>query len=370
MERKLLFVASTQGHLLHFHLPYLRALKEQGWIIHTACGGEAVIPHADHSLSLPFEKKLFACGNFRAAALLRKAVKAERYDLMIAHTSLAAFFSRLALLGLKHRPRVVNMVHGYLFDDQTSPLKMALLLGAEKVTAPVTDLILTMNHWDHEAAQKHHLGKRIAAIPGIGVDFSRLDLQKDSTLRAELGIPQDSFVLIYPAEFSARKSQSVLLHAMTLLPDHAILILPGSGVLLDSCKALAQQIGISHRVIFPGYLTEMGKWYAAADAAVSASRIEGLPFNVMEAMYCGLPVVASEVKGHTDLIRNGENGLLYPYGDHKACAEQISRLISSPDSLHRMGEQGYADAEAYALEQVFPQVMEQYESMMGIPTMK
>ena len=370
MERKLLFIASTQSHLLHFHLPYLRTLKEGGWTLHTACGGEAVIPHADEFFSLPFEKKLFAPGNFRAAVLLRKTVKAERYDLMIVHTSLAAFFSRLAILGLKHRPRVINMVHGYLFDDQTSPLKRALLFGAEKLTAPVTDLILTMNRWDHEAAQKHKLGKRIAAIPGIGVDFSRLDLQEDSTLRTELGIPQDSFVLIYPAEFSTRKSQAVLLHAMTLLPDHVILILPGNGVLLDSCKTLAQQLGISHRVIFPGYLTEMSRWYAAADVAVSASRIEGLPFNVMEAMYCGLPVVASEVKGHTDLIKDGTNGLLYPYGDHKACAERISRLIASPELLHRMGEQGHADTEAYALEQVFPLVMEQYESLMGIPAMK
>ena len=81
-------------------------------------------------------------------------------------------------------------------------------------------------------------------------------------------------------------------------------------------------------------------------------------------------MVASEVKGHTDLIKDGTNGLLYPYGDHKACAERISRLIASPELLHRMGEQGHADTEAYALEQVFPLVMEQYESLMGIPAMK
>lgn len=373
MAGTLLFVASTQSHIRTFHLPYLRAFYEDGWVIHGAWGGaDGSIPYVDKVLPLPFEKKMSAPGNFRAARMLRKAVMAEQYDAIIVHTSLAAFFTRLAVLGMKRRPTVINMAHGYLFDDRTSPLKRKVLLAAEKLTAPVTDLLLTMNQWDYETARRYDLGKAVVNIPGIGVDFARLEDQQtgDGTaLRQALGIAPDAFVLIYPAEFSARKSQDVLLRAMTALPDHVVLVLPGSGALMDQCKALAQSLDIDGRVVFPGYVTEMGAWYEMADAAISSSRSEGLPFNIMEAMYSGLPVIASSVKGHTDLIVDGESGLLYPYGDWEACAAQVRRLLDGPVFARSLSRHAREEVARYSLEQVFPQVMDQYYSVLKIPAL-
>ena len=373
MEHKLLFVASTPGHILHFHLPYLRALRESGWEIHAACGGDEEIPYTAETVLLPFVKKMYSLKNFHAAGILRKKIRAERYAVIIVHTSLAAFFTRLAVLGMKSRPKVINMVHGYLFDEQTNPLKRAVLMAAERLTAPVTDLLLTMNQWDYATAVRHRLGKAVHNVPGIGVDFYTLEQQRignPDALRRTLGIPQSAFVLIYPAEFSSRKSQSVLLHAMADLPEQVTLVLLGSGALLEECKALAQTLGVADRVIFPGYISEMGPWYAMADAAVSASRSEGLPFNIMEAMYCRLPVIASAVKGHTDLITDGETGLLYPYGDHAACAEQIKQLLDSPPLAEKLARQGSERVMQYSLDDVLPQVMGHYESVLGTPALR
>ena len=373
MERKLLFVASTHGHVSHFHLPYLRALREDGWIIHTAWGGsEAGLPCVHETLTLPFEKKMYSLKNFRASLMLRKKIRAERYDAVIVHTSLASFFTRLAVLGMRHRPKIINMVHGYLFDDRTHPLKRAVLLAAELITAPVTDLVLTMNRWDYETALRHRLGRAVGSVPGIGVDFSRLDDHRGTSreLRTALGIAAGTFVLIYPAEFSPRKSQHILLRAMTRLPEHVVLILPGTGALLEETRALAERLGISNRVLFPGYITEMGPWYDMADAAVTASRSEGLPFNVMEAMYCGLPVIASSVKGHTDLIRNGENGLLFPWGDPTACAAQIRLLLDDPHRARQLAARAREDCLPYGLDTVLPKVMEAYGSILGTPALK
>lgn len=119
--------------------------------------------------------------------------------------------------------------------------------------------------------------------------------------------------------------------------------------------------------MFPGQIPreagpgrDMTAWYAASDAAVSSSRSEGLPFNIMEAMGWKLPVAASDVKGNQDLIRHGENGLLYPYGDAEGCAEQMKRLLDAPEEARRMGEQGCLDSRRYRLEAVLPQVMEVY----------
>lgn len=369
MERKILFAASTRSHLVHFHLPYLRALHGEGWTIHAAFGGpEDEVPWTTRSICLPLEKKMTAPSNFRCAARIRTLVRQEGYDAVIVHTSLAAFFVRLGLLGLKERPVVINMVHGYLFHRDTPIFKRRLLLAAEQLTAPVTDLLLTMNDEDFTLAQTHGLGKKITYIPGIGVDFSRLDTPSDPAgLRGTLDISEDTFVLLYPAEFSPRKSQHVLLRALTALPPNFTLVLPGSGALLEECKALAERLGVRGQVLFPGHVTDMAPWYAMADFAVSASRSEGLPFNIMEAMHCALPVVASDVKGHRDLIRNGQNGLLYPYGDWNACARTILRLAADSSLSAALAHQAREDAEQYALDRVFPQVMCSYLGALTAP---
>lgn len=366
MEKKVLFTASTYSHIVRFHRPYLRAFAQQGWTVDAACGGAVMdIPECRRVIPLPLEKSITASANFRAAALLRKELKTEGYALISTHTSLAAFFTRLAARGLD--ATVVNTCHGYLFDGDTPAPKRALLLEAERLTARRTDLLLTMNQTDLHIAEKYRLGKTVLPIPGMGVDFAALDACPPTAgelLRSELALPEGAFAVLYPAEFSSRKSQATLLHALTLLPGEVFLLLPGNGALLGECKALADRLGVAHRVRFPGNVERMAPWYAAADCAVSSSRSEGLPFNVMEAMHVGLPIAVTAVKGHTDLIRDGLNGLLFPYGDARACAGAIRRLWEDKALAEALGRQAREDSGQYRLETVLPQVLEAYQSVV------
>ena len=369
MTNKVLFTASTFSHILNFHVPYLKWFRDRGWSVHVACGGEpAPIPDVDRVVVLPLKKSMASTENLRAAALLRRLIRKEAYDLISTHTSLAAFFTRLAVKGMRQRPLVVNTVHGYLFDGDASAVKRRILLLAERMTAAQTDLLMTMTQWDFQLAQKEKLGRRVVHIPGMGVDFSRLEGYGSSdglALRRKWGIPDKAFVMIYPAEFSGRKSQAVLIRAMTKLPAGCVLVLPGQGALLEECRAMARQLELTGRVIFPGQVVGMGPWYAAADAAVSASRSEGLPFNVMEAMHCGLPVVASRVKGHTDLIRDGAAGLLYPYGNADACAAAIRSLMNSASLRRELGRSAKENAEQYSLERVLPEIVRRYSELLS-----
>lgn len=365
MAPSVLFTASTYSHLFNFHRPYLAEFRALGWEVHVACGGaRAEIPEADRELPLPFEKKMTAPANLRAQKLLRQAMEETAYTLVIAHTSLAAFFTRRAAAGLgRRRPPVVNVAHGYLFDDGTGPLKREILLGAERITAPQTDLLLTMNQWDYALARKKKLGRRVENIPGMGVDFSRLVGREadGAATRRELGLCPGELLAVYGAEFSARKSQSALIRAMARIPENVKLALPGQGTLLEECKALSKRLGLEGRVFFPGQEPDMPRWYAAADLAASASRSEGLPFNVMEAMYAGLPVVASAVKGHTDLLYGG-GGLLYPYGDEAALSAELCRLAEDPALRRELGARAREAVLPYGLDRVLPRVMEAYLS--------
>ena len=368
MDRKVLFTASTYSHIVNFHLPYLRKFREEGWTVHAACGGAPMlIPDVGRVIDLPFEKSMGSPKNFKAARLLGAELRREGYELIITHTSLAAFFTRLALRGLGERPLVANMVHGYLFDDGTPWLKRSLLLGAERWMASATDLVLTMNQWDYDTAKQYRLGQKVVQVPGVGVNFARFDgvpVDRRGTLRKQWGIPEDAFVLIYAAEFSKRKSQAVLIEAMKRLPEQVWLILAGEGALREACREQARALGLEERVVFPGQVRDVPGWYAVADAAVSASRSEGLPFHIMEAMYAGLPVVASEVKGHADLIADGVTGLLYPYGDGGACAEQILRLAASEGLRRELARNAKANVEQYGLERVLPMVWGEYAALV------
>lgn len=345
---------------MNFHLPYLAEFKRLGWEVHVACGGEETqLPHADRSISIALEKSFASASNFRACAELRKLMKKERYDLVITHTSLASFFTRLAEKGLENRPRTINVVHGYLFDDRTPRIKAAVLKTAEHLVAPQTDLVLTMNEYDTKWASEHRIAREVRCIPGMGIAAEKLF---SSCTKADFGFTETDFVLVYPAEFSHRKNQEMLIRALSLLPGNVKLLLPGSGKLLDTCRTLSSELSVSERVVFPGYISCIGSALRSADAAVSSSRSEGLPFNIAEAMLCSLPVIASRVKGHTDLVEEGVTGFLYDYNDINSFSEAVKTLYNDRERARKMGFAGKEKAEKLTVENVIRKIMDEYLS--------
>ena len=107
------------------------------------------------------------------------------------------------------------------------------------------------------------------------------------------------------------------------------------------------------RVRFPGFVSNIEDYHRASDVCVSSSRSEGLPFNVMEAMACGLPAVLTNVKGHEDLVRPGENGELYPYDDRQAFCRAV-HVMSELAVRRTMGEKADKSVQKYGLDTVFP----------------
>ena len=128
---KVLFTASTYSHIVQFHRPYLAAFRQRGWTVEVACGGVPMdIPEANRVVDVPFEKEMLSPRNAAAWRKLRWLMKEEQYDLVSCHTALAAFFTRMAIRGLRVRPRVACMVHGYLFGEENPAAKGLILKAA------------------------------------------------------------------------------------------------------------------------------------------------------------------------------------------------------------------------------------------------
>ncbi len=373
--RKVLYAASSFSHLANFHMPYIEALLRDGFAVTLLAGTdghESQMPEGAQLAPVTFAKKMSAPGNFKVASQVRAMQLEEHFDLVLTHTSLAAFFVRLGLLqagmgGKAPVPRVVNTVHGYLFDDATAFAKSQVMLSAERLCAPVTSDIVVMNRCDAEIAGKHRLCQgTVFATAGMGCDLSGLapaSAEQRAAARRSLGIDANALVLICAAEFSSRKNQRMLIEAMPELPAHVVLALPGKGTLLEDCRALAEKLGVASRVRFPGQLApaDLAQWRAASDICVSASRYEGLPHHVVEGFACGLPAVLSRVKGHEDLVHDGVEGQLFRFDDKAAFADAITRLANTSRVRVEMGRRARQASAAYDLSSVLPSLLAFYE---------
>ena len=352
---KLLYVASTQSHLENFHKPYIKALMKKYEVL-TMATGESV------DLPVVFDKHFFSLKNLRSILHIRKILRRERFDAIILHTTLAAFLVRAAMIGMRHRPYVMNVVHGYLFGETLQGLKDRILLFCERLMRRRTDDIAVMNREDERIATKHRLCRGcVYFIKGMGVSVEGDAGVPDPLLRAKYGDEKD-FVCFFIGELSGRKNQVFLIRAVKRLREEGLpirLLLAGEGSERENLETTVKELGLERSVQLLGSVSPVTPYLLISDLYVSASVSEGLPFNIMEAMWCGLPIVASNVKGQSDLLEHYPQ-TLYPLNDEDAFCDAVRRAYCA--QTRGAGSQRYPTLEEYRLSAVFEANMKIFSS--------
>lgn len=345
-RRTLLYVASTASHLRRFHQPYLDALKVE-FDLFTMANGAGV------DYGIPFEKRFFSLQNLWAIRSIRAILRGRRFDGVILNTSLAAFLVRAAMVGMRQRPAVLNIVHGYLFNLPAKGMRERLMLLCERLAARYTDEIAVMNEADLKIAKQYRLAKRrIHFFRGMGYTLSQDRLFIDRALRERLA-PAEGALLTYVGELSERKNQGFLIRCAARLREKGIgvrLMLVGEGETRAALEAEIRARGLEDHVLLLGNREPILPYLALTDLYVSASSVEGLPFNVMEAMACGLPMVLSDCKGQRDLLREYPDRR-YPVGDEAAFCTLVEKALK--EERLGVGAVAYKGLEAYKLESVF-----------------
>ena len=346
-KAKLLYAASTAQHLCRFHQPYIRELRREHDVYLMATEGEGI------DFPIPFAKSFFSPQNLRSVWQIRKILKRERFDRIIVHTTLAAFLIRLATFGMKDRPRLINVVHGYLFSMPVKGVKARILLLCEKLVRGKTDALAVMNKEDLLIAQKYRLTKgKISFMKGMGVDFSPNEVERAEALR-ERYVSPDGILCTFVGELSQRKNQIFLIrgiHALRREGIPASLLLLGEGSERECLEEEIRRLDLADCVFLAGNQEPILPYLAATDLYVSASISEGLPFNVMEAMSLGLPVWLSDTKGQSDLM-SATPHLLYPLNDTEAFCKGVREAYEKKE--WGIGKCQYPVLEEYRLERVF-----------------
>lgn len=166
-----------------------------------------------------------------------------------------------------------------------------------------------------------------------------------SAVRAELGLEADAPVLFFAGRLAEQKRVEDLLMAVDLLqhvqPDLRTLI-AGDGPLRSFLEMTARRFELGNRVRFLGHRDDIPRLMAAADLVVLPSAFEGLPNLVLEAMLQRKPVVATAAPGTTEVVADGETGVLVPIGNPQLLARAVRDLVRDPDRARRLGDAGHA----------------------------
>lgn len=268
----------------------------------------------------------------RCLSELRDTLRQIRPDIISTHSTKAGFLGRIAgkTLGIP----TLFTAHGWGFTEGRPPLQAMAFWAIERTTAAWADRIITVCESDRMAAVRARLtsSDRLVTIHNAMPDI-------DETLRARPGESPPRLVMV--ARLSHWKDHPTLLQALAgLLELDWELELIGDGPLRGQIEELAQRLDLSSRVRFLGFCRDVPSRLAQAQVFLLASKWEGFPRSILEAMRAGLPVVATDVGGVRESVVDGVTGFVVPRQDPVHLRQCLRKLIANPELRVQMGAAG------------------------------
>ena len=321
--KKILYVATVDSHIKNFHIPFLRMMQQEGWETHVATNGKEKIPYCDHKHTICMERSPFKLNNLKAIKQMKELLKKEHFDIIHCHTPMGSVVTRIAAKeARKNGTRVIYTAHGFHFYTGAPLINWLLFYPVEKYLAKYTDTLITINKEDYNRAKKK-FSKRchdIQYVPGVGIDPKKFDFKMTAKekhdLRASLGLKDDDFVMIFPARLDKNKNQGFLIKCMPeLIKENPKihLLLPGQDELNGKYQEMAKKLNVDKKVHFLGNRDDIPKLLKISDMAVSSSKREGLPINLIEANINGLPLLVSNSRGNRDIAEKSGGAILNKY---------------------------------------------------------
>jgi len=256
----------------------------------------------------------------------------------------------------KKGSKVLYTAHGFHFYKGAPKLNWILYFPVEKYLSRFTDAIITINKEDFELIKNRNFStKNVFLINGVGVNsarFRKATNEEKMQLRSKHGFHQAAFILIYVAEFIERKNHTFLLENLKILQNEIpdlMVIFAGRGKLLNKIQKLADKNGLKKYVIFVGFRNDIEEFIALSDVGVSVSKQEGFGINLVEEMFCGLPVVASQNRGHKEIVMHGINGYLFPLNNKNLFQEYILKLYSNKELRFELGTNASLSVNKFSL---------------------
>lgn len=287
-----------------------------------------------------------------AMLAVRKEIRRLKPDVIYCHSTWAGLFARFPMLFLGKPCRVIYNAHGWAFLRNTAEWKRKVYAGIEKMLLHSTDTVVNVSKHEYNSAIKYGLPSQ-----KLQVIYSGISAEKGA-IDPSVKMPSHCVNLLFVGRFDPQKGIDYLLQEflkchrndlhLTVIGDNVI-----GGTHIEKKN--------SDKVTFLGWVPheKLASYYSQCDAVVMPSRWEAFGLVAIEAMKYGKPVIVSNKGALPEIVKDGENGLVFDFDDSKSLQSVLGKL--SKDKLHEMGNRAEKDfIEHYRLENMVSATIKNY----------
>jgi glycosyltransferase involved in cell wall biosynthesis len=312
-------------------------------------------------------RRIYPWADRTALRELCEKLRAGRYDVVHTHAGRAGVVGRIAarLAGV---PAVVHTLHGFPFNEFQSVLTRQAILGVERRLSRITDWYLT----DGTFVASEAVRLKIAASDRVRALISPIDPMPPVTpaarqaARRKLGLPPDVSVIGTTARLVPQKAPLDMVDAVAALQRRDVRMLwIGDGALRSKVEQRIAERRLEDRFILLGERDDVRELLPALDVLAMSSLWEGLPCSVVEAMTCGIPVVATAVNSVPELVIPGRTGLLARPHDPASLSQALAYMLDNPEAAARMATAARVQVgEQFRPERLGAELMDVYASAL------
>lgn len=374
--KKALIITNTASMVHLFNSVNIDILQNAGYQVHIACNflaGNTVSEGAIDEYSKKWKEKgiishqigflrsPFTLKSFDIYQKTKKLIDEGDYDIIHCHTPIVSVFVRMAVNRVKKKKpiRVIYTAHGFHFYTGSPKLNWILYFWVEKIFAHCTDVLITINEEDYNRAKKHIHAKKIYRTNGVGIDIDKINkyTYNRQDIRQEFGVSDQDILLVSVGELNNNKNHIKAIEAISRCKNKNIhYVICGIGYTREKLTEAAREYKVQDRVHLLGFREDVLAVLKSSDIFVFPSIREGLSVAMMEAMAAGLPVIASKIRGNTDLIDENKGGFLCDRFNAQCFACAIDMLALDGELRQNMGEYNKQKIKAYDKSIVYDQL--------------
>ena len=278
-------------------------------------------------------------GDIKSFFVLLGIIRKFKPDVIHTHTAKAGVLGRLAGMISYPKAKRVHTFHGHLLHGYFSPLKTKFVVVIERLLALISGGLIAIGNQvknDLLAAGVGKLNQYSVIFPGL----QELNIQSRESARNQLSLEADKTYIVFIGRLTQIKRPDRLIQiARHLKANHqkVELLIAGAGEKFAEIQELALQESLPF--VFLGWRNDIGRILSASDIAILCSDNEGIPLTLIQASQAGLPIVSTNVGSVSDIVLDGESGLLTG-ANTQSLIKALDELLSNPLKMDHFGQAG------------------------------